>query len=293
MEDVYVVGVGMTPFGRMLDKDIKTMTKEAVNAALADAGLATTALEAAYFANASQGHMEKQHMVRGQIALRSMGIGQIPVVNIENACASGSSALNLAVTFLKAGDGDVALAVGAEKMFSRDRELMFGSFDSAWDISRKDEIGERLMKLGEGIDPPPGTTSDKPYSVFMDVYAAFSRFHMARFGTTQRQIAAVAAKNHRHSVENPLSQFRTPYSIDEVLSAPPITYPLTLPMCSPVSDGAAAVVVTTAAGLKRYGIDRSRAIRVLASVVQTGSDRDPSDVENHCTARAEIGRAHV
>jgi acetyl-CoA acetyltransferase len=286
MEDIYVVGVGMTPFGRMLNKDIKTMTKEAVDAALADAGLKAAALEAAYFGNASQGHMEKQHMVRGQIALRSMGIGQIPVVNVENACASGSSALNLAVNFLKAGDGDIALAVGAEKMFSRDRELMFGSFDSAWDISRKDQISERLMKLGEGIYPPDGTTSDKPYSVFMDVYAAFSRYHMARFGTTQRQIAAVAAKNHRHSVENPLSQFRTPYSIDEVLSAPPITYPLTLPMCSPISDGAAAVVVATAAGLKRYGIDRSRAIRVLASVVQTGSDRDPSDVENHCTARA-------
>src|SRR5450759_2197240 len=286
MEDVYVVGVGMTPFGRMLDKDIKTMTKEAVNAALADAGLEATALQAAYFANASQGHMEKQHMVRGQIALRSMGIGQIPVINVENACASGSSALNLAVNFLKAGDGDIALAVGAEKMFSKDRELMFGAFNGAWDVSRKDEIGERLMKLGEGVDAPPGTTSDKPYSVFMDVYAAFSRYHMARFGTTQRQIAAVAAKNHRHSVQNPLSQFRTPYSIDEVLSAPPITYPLTLPMCSPVSDGAAAVVVATANGLKRYGIDRSRAIRVLASVVQTGSDRDPSDVENHCTARA-------
>jgi acetyl-CoA acetyltransferase len=286
MEDVYVVGVGMTPFGRMLDKDIKTMTKEAVNAALADAGLETTALQAAYFANASQGHMEKQHMVRGQIALRSMGIGQIPVVNVENACASGSSALNLAVNFLKAGDGDIALAVGAEKMFSKDRELMFGAFDGAWDVSRKGEIGERLMKLGEGIDPPPGTTSDKPYSVFMDVYAAFSRYHMARFGTTQRQIAAVAAKNHRHSVENPLSQFRNSYSIDEVLGAPPITYPLTLPMCSPVSDGAAAVVLATEDGLRRYGIDRSRAIRVLASVIQTGSDRDPSDVEKHCTARA-------
>ena len=286
MEDVYVVGVGMTPFGRMLDKDIKTMTKEAVNAALADAGLEATALQAAYFANASQGHMEKQHMVRGQIALRSMGIGQIPVVNVENACASGSSALNLAVTFLKAGEGDIALAVGAEKMFSKDRELMFGAFDGAWDVSRKDEIGKRLMRLGEGVDAPPGTTSDKPYSVFMDVYAAFSRYHMARFGTTQRQIAAVAAKNHRHSVENPLSQFRNSYSIDEVLSAPPITYPLTLPMCSPVSDGAAAVVVATESGLRRYGIDRSRAIRVLASVVQTGSDRDPSEVENHCTARA-------
>jgi acetyl-CoA acetyltransferase len=120
----------------------------------------------------------------------------------------------------------------------------------------------------------------------MDVYAAFSRLHMATFGTTQRQIAAVAAKNHQHSVENPLSQYRMPYSIDEVLNAPPISYPLTLPMCSPVSDGGAAVVLATASGLKRHGIDRSRAIRVLASVIQTGSDRDPTDFVNHCTARA-------
>jgi len=276
----------MTPFRRMLDKDIKTMTKEAVNAALADAGIETGALQAVYFANASQGHMEKQHMVRGQIALRSMGIGQIPVVNVANACASGGSALNLAVNFLKAVAADIALAAGAEKMFSKDRELMFGAFDGAWDVSRKDEIAERLMKLGEGVDAPPGTTSDKPDSVFIDVYAAFSRYHMARFATTQRQIAAVAANNHRHSVENSLSQFRISYSLDEVPNAPPIKYPLTLPMCSPVSDGAAAVVVATAKGLQRRSIDRSRAIRVLASVVQTGSDRDPSDLENHCTARA-------
>jgi acetyl-CoA acetyltransferase len=190
------------------------------------------------------------------------------------------------VNFLKAGDGDIVLAVGAEKMFSQDRDLMFGAFDGAWDVSRKDEIREQLMKLGEGVEPPPGTMSDKPYSVFMDVYAAFSRYHMARFGTTQRQIAAVAAKNHRHSVDNPLSQFRRSYTIDEVLSAPPITYPLTVPMCSPVSDGAAAVILATAEGLKRYGLDASRAIRVLASVVQTGSDRDASAVENHCTALA-------
>ena len=113
-----------------------------------------------------------------------------------------------------------------------------------------------------------------------------SRYHMARFGTTQRQIAAVSAKNHRHSVENSLSQFRVAYSIDEILSAPPITYPLTLPMCSPISDGAAATIVATAEGLKRCGIDKSRAIRVLASVVQTGSDREPSEVEKHCTALA-------
>lgn len=291
MGNVYVVGVGMTQFGRMLDTDIKTLTREAVDAALADAGLDTGDIGAAFFANASQGHMEGQHMIRGEIALRSMGIGGIPVFNIENACASGSAALNLAISYVKAGERDVALAVGAEKMYSRDRERMFAVFDSAWDVHRDKEIRDRLIELGKSVEPPPGTMSDKPYSVFMDVYAAFSRYHMARFGTTQRQIAAVSAKNHRHSVENPLSQYRTAYSVDEILAAAPIAYPLTVPMCSPVSDGAAAAVVTNEEGLKRLRLHRSRAIRVLASVVQTGSDRSPSEVEKHCTALA-AGRAY-
>ncbi len=286
MSDIYVVGVGMTPFGRMLDTDMKTLSRGAVDAALGDAGLQKADIEAGFFANASQGHMERQHMIRGEILLREMGIGGIPVVNVENACASGSTAFNLAVTFLKAGEGDVALALGAEKMFSSDRKLMFEAFDSAWDVSREGEIRNRLLALGEGVEVPEGSTSDKPYSVFMDVYAAFSRQHMKRFGTTQRQIAAVAAKNHRHSVENPLAQFRNAYSVDEVLNAPPITYPLTLPMCSPISDGAAAAILVTKRGLKRLGLDESRAIRVLASVIQTGSDRDPSEVERHCTALA-------
>jgi acetyl-CoA acetyltransferase len=286
MEHVYVVGVGMTPFGRMPDRSIKDLTREAVEAALADAGLAAGALQGAYFANASQGHMEGQQMIRGQVALRAMGIGGIPVVNVENACASGSSALSLAVSFVRGGEGEVALAVGAEKMHSRDRDRMFSVFDSAWDVHEAEAIRDRLLELGRGVEVPPGTTSPRPYSVFMDVYAAFSRMHMKRFGTTQRQLAAVAAKNHRHSVHNPLSQYRDSYTIDEVLAAPPITWPLTLPMCSPISDGAAAVVVCSAAGLKRLGLDAGRAIRVLACVVHTGSDRDPQDVANHVTALA-------
>ncbi len=285
MDNVYVVGVGMTQFGRLLDTDIKTMTREAVDAALVDARLGTNDIGAAFFANASQGHMEGQHMIRGEIALRSMGIGGIPVFNIENACASGSAALNLAISHVKAGESDVALAVGAEKMYSRDRERMFAVFDSAWDVRDK-EIRDRLIELGKSVEPPPGTMSDKPYSVFMDVYAAFSRSHMKRFGTTQRQIAAVSAKNHRHSVENLLSQYRAAYTVDEVLAATPIAYPLTVPMCSPVSDGAAAAIVTNEEGLKRLRLDKPRAIRVLASVVQTGSDRSPSEIEKHCTALA-------
>jgi acetyl-CoA acetyltransferase len=253
MQDIFIIGVGMTPFGRMLDVDLKTMTRQATDAALADAGIDKSDLEGAYFANVSQGHMERQHMIRGEIVLRSMGIGGIPVINVENACASGSSAFNSAVNFVRAGQGDVALAVGAEKMYSRDRDLMFSVFDSGWDVSTRDETVARLAKMGEGVKVPGGTMSTKPYSVFMDVYAAFSRFHMKRFGTTREQLAAVAAKNHDHSIHNPQSQYRNGYTVEEVLAAPPIAYPLTLPMCAPISDGAAAVIVCNKSGLSRLG----------------------------------------
>lgn len=283
MEDVYVIGVGMTPFGKLQELSVKQLTQQAVEGALTDAGCAGKDLDGAFFSNAVQGHMEGQHIIRGQIALRAMGIQGIPVVNVENACASASSAFNLAVNFLRAGAGDVAVAVGAEKMFSDDKERMFSAFDSGWDIYSADEIRQRLLKLGAGVDVPPNTTSPRPYSVFMDVYAAFARFHMRKFGTTQRQIAAVAAKNHDHSVNNPLAQYRKPFTVDEVLAAAPITYPLTLPMCAPISDGAAAAVLCTKSGLRRHGIDGKRAVRVLASVMQTGSDRMPDEFDKHCT----------
>jgi acetyl-CoA acetyltransferase len=286
MEEIFIIGVGMTPFGRMLDVDLKTMTRQATDAALTDAGIAKSDLNAAYFANVSQGHMERQHMIRGEIALRSMGIGGIPIVNVENACASGSSAFNSAVNFVKAGQGDVALAVGAEKMYSRDRDLMFSVFDSGWDVSTRDETVARLAKMGEGVEVPDGTMSNKPYSVFMDVYAAFSRFHMKRFGTTREQLAAVAAKNHNHSIHNPQSQYRNGYTVDEVLAAAPITYPLTLPMCAPISDGAAAVVICNKNALARVGLDGRRAVRVLATVVLSGAEREPEEVEKHVSALA-------
>jgi acetyl-CoA acetyltransferase len=286
VQDIFIIGVGMTSFGRMLDVDLKTMTRQATDAALSDAGIEKSDLNAAYFANVSQGHMERQHMIRGEIALRSMGIGGIPVINVENACASGSSAFNSAVNFVKAGQGDVALAVGAEKMYSRDRDLMFSVFDSGWDVTMRDETVARLAKMGEGVKVPDGTMSSKPYSVFMDVYAAFSRFHMKRFGTTSAQLAAVAAKNHNHSIHNPQSQYRNGYTVEEVLAAPPIAYPLTLPMCAPISDGAAAVVICNRSGLARLGLDGRRAVGVLASVVLSGADREPEEVEKHVSALA-------
>jgi acetyl-CoA acetyltransferase len=136
------------------------------------------------------------------------------------------------------------------------------------------------------MEAPPGSQSTKPYSVFMDVYAGFCRAHMDRFGTTQRQLAAVSAKNHMHSVHNPLAQYREPYSVEEILAAPPITYPLTTPMCSPICDGSAAAVLCGAAGLSRLRGDAARAVRLLASVTTSGSDRAADDFGNAAAAIA-------
>jgi acetyl-CoA acetyltransferase len=281
---IFVAGVGMTAFGRHLDRSIKQLTREAVEAALADAGCEAAALEFAAFSNSMQGHMEGQHSVRGQIALRAMGIDAIPVVNVENACASGSSALAVAAAALGSGMADVALAVGVEKLFSDDRSRMFSAFDSGWDVSTAGVNREYLLALGAGVEIPDGSQSDRPYSVFMDVYAALARQHMRLHGSTQEQFAAVAAKNHRHSVHNPLAQYRKPFTTEEVLSAPPITYPLTVPMCSPVSDGAAAVVLCTERALARLGRRRAIALRAISS--RGGSERAADALDRHVTRRA-------
>lgn len=282
---VYIAGIGMTPTGKFLDRSIKQLTADAVTAALADAGLAAGDIQAAFYSNATQGVLEGQTMVRGQIALRDMGFQSIPIYNLENACASASSAFNLAVQAVRAGEAEIALAIGAEKMFCADKAKMFSVFDGAWDVHQVDANKTALLQMGQGIEPPEGSTSKSPYSLFMDIYAAFGRFHMREFGTTQRQFAAVASKNHGHSVHNPLAQYRTAYTVDEILAAPPITYPLTLPMCAPISDGAAAALVCSEAALARIA-ERRRAIRVLASVVATGATRRPEDISKHVTVKA-------
>jgi len=287
MTQVYVAGVGMTPFVRHLDKSIHDLSGAAAALALQDAGAEGAAVEAVYFASATNGALQGQHSIPGPIAARRAGLSGVPVFSVENACASGSSAFNLAVQAIKAGEADVVLALGAEKMNIADKARMFAVFDSGWDVETVEANKATLLALGAGIEPPPGTTSDKPYSVFMDVYAAFCRQHMRRYGTTQRQIAAVAAKNHQHSVHNPLAQFRDALSIEQVMVAPPITWPLTLPMCSPISDGAAAAILCSPAGLRRMG-NAGRAVKVLSSVILTGIEHAPEDREQGIGYRAAM-----
>jgi len=285
MNEVYVAGVSMTHFGKHLNRSTKDLAAEALNGALADAGARREQIGAAFYGNCVQGHMEGQDMIRGEIALRAAGIEKIPVINVENACATGSTALHMAIAYVKSGACDIALAIGVEKMFSTDKALTFAAFDGAWDVHTVEKNRDLLMSIGDGVPVPPGSQSDKPYSVFMDVYAGLCRLHMKTFGSTQRQLAAVSAKNHQHSTMNPLSQYQQAYSIDEVLAAPPITYPLTLPMCSPISDGAAAAIICNAAGLAKLG-GAKRAKRVLASVLQTGSDRSASNYPEHASRLA-------
>lgn len=283
MTDVFVIGTGMTPFGKFPDKSVKDLTRDAVELALRDAGCRIADIEAAWFSNTTQRVIEGQYLIPGQIALGAMGIEEIPIVNVENACASAGTALFEARNYLKAGLADVVLAVGAEKMYSEDRERMFRVFDGGWDVHRAAELYSGLVELGREVSAPDNQNGGQR-SVFMDVYAALARFHMKTYGTTQRQLAAVSAKNHDHSAMNPLSQYRDKMSIEQVLEARTVCWPLTLPMCAPISDGAAAVVLCSAHALKRF--DRSRAVKVLASVIGTPVRRQPEDAERHVTRLA-------
>ncbi|MFK7963095.1 MAG: thiolase family protein, partial [Burkholderiaceae bacterium] len=216
---------------------------------------------------------------------REMGIGGIPVTNIENACASASTALHQAYVYLRAGMADVALAVGAEKLYHYDKSKSFEVFNGAWDIATVDASAQALLKMGEGIDAPAGVqTHAQVRSVFMDIYAALAKHHMKHAGTTARQLAAVAAKNHQHSTMNPLSQYQTSMTIDEVLAARMISWPLTLPMCAPISDGSAAALLVREEALDRF--DRSKAIRIDASVLASGADRPFDELSQHVCRQA-------
>ncbi|ALG83234.1 thiolase [Gordonia phthalatica] len=271
----------MTEFGVHRALSVKQLVASAVGDALADAGAETGSLDVAFFGTATQGRLEGQTSVPGEIALREMGIGAIPVFNVENACATGASAFALACAHLRAGLADVALAVGVEKMHTDDPAAAMAVFEGGFDVNDRAGLDRDLAILGGASD----TSDVGRRSIFMDIYAAMARSHMGLYGTTAEQIAAVASKNHAHAIDNPRAFYRKNFTIEEVLAARPLAPPITVPMCSPVTDGAAAAIVCTEAGLKRLraaGVP----VRVLAFSVATGTDRDITNFENHVSSRA-------
>lgn len=287
MAAVYIAGVGMTRFGRSPESSVKDLTRAAVTAALRDAGCDRRGPGMAFFANCTQRVLEGQSAVAGQVALRAMGLDRLPVVNVENACASGTAAFHLACTHVRAGVSDIALAVGCEKMYTADRARVFTMFEGGWDVHDSARIVAGLRALGAGVEPPAGSVvPTEAKSVFMEVYAALAKFHMRTYGLTARQLAIVAAKNHFHSTLNPLSQYQVDLSVEQVVGARVVAWPLTVPMCAPVSDGAAAAVVCNERGLAHLAA--SRRVAVLACVAGDGIDRDGADLEQHITRRAAL-----
>lgn len=230
---VYVIGGGMVPFGRYDDVPAEQLAARACLEAVKDSGLASSQIDAAYFGHVRQG------MTFGARVLDTIGIAGIPVVNVENACASSSTALHLACMAVAAGQYDQMLVVGAEKM----------------------QPG--LLQINEMMD------SDLEALIGMTVpsrSALFASRYGAKYPLTARDLAAVSVKNRRNAAANPYAQFREEVTVEEVMASPMISSPLTRLMCCPTSDGAAAIVIGNAAVARRHGAK----VEIRGSVIQGG-----------------------
>jgi acetyl-CoA acetyltransferase len=266
-----VAGVGMTHFGKHLDTGLKALGAEAVSAAIADAGIGQDDLEAAWVGNAAAGLVTGQESIRGQVILRSIGLGRIPVVNVENACASASTALNQAAAMVTAGMYDIVLALGVEKLYHADKKKSFAAFSGAVDVEAMAAIMAGLQQgAAEGGAKSASSGAGEKRSMFMDIYAAMARRHMGMYGTTAEQFAMVSAKNSFHGSMNPRAQFREAMTVEEVMAAPMIAEPLTRPMCSPIGDGAAAVVLVSQKKARELGIQKP--VKLVTSVLMSGWD---------------------
>ena len=271
--NAYVVGVGMTLFGKHLDRGLKSLSAEAVSAAIADAGISPAQIQAAYMSNAAAGVMTGQEMIRGQVCLRPLGIGGIPVINVENACASASTAFNQAAAMVSAGLYDIVLAAAVEKLYDENKAKSFAAFGGGIDVeAMRAQIAE--AKKAEASAPKAAAAdAGSKGTIFMDFYAASARIHMKLYGTKAEDFAAISVKNSFHGSMNKRAQFREALSLADVLSAPLIADPLTRPMCSPIGDGAAAVVIMSERKARELGL-LDRAVRVLSSVLRSGFDHD-------------------
>jgi acetyl-CoA acyltransferase len=223
-----VVGAAMTRFGRYPEDSLKTLAGPAVLEALADAGLEPEDVDMAFVANAMASLITGQVSVLGQSVLRHLGFSGIPVYNVDNACAGGASAFNLAVHAIRAGAAEAVLVLGVEKMVTGDRALTYRALNGAADVD---------FVAGSGIEPGSG-------SVFVAaVYPPRVKAYADRYALSGTTLAQIAVKNRAHAALNPMAQYVTPMTVDEVLQSRTIVDPVTALMCAPISDGAAAVVL--------------------------------------------------
>jgi acetyl-CoA acetyltransferase len=259
-----IVGVGMTAFGKYIGSGLRALTHEAVGFALKDSGMTIDEIDMIYFANAAGGLVTGQEMIPGQAAMRGLNVSGIPIVNVENACASGSSAIHLACMAVSSGQYENVLIVGAEKMIHADKAVTFRALAAAVDLEEEANAAHETQVESSG-------------SRFMDIYAGKARKYMHASGATAADLAQVSVKSREAASLNPVAQFRTRVTVDEVLAGRLIAAPLTLLMCAPNSDGAAAIVMTSEANARKR---KNHYVRVEASAVVSGigNPREPNTV---------------
>ena len=282
MKDVYIIAAACTAFGKHADKSFQDLARMAYLDALADCGLpaskgAGRLIEQAWFGNCGMGQWG-QGGIRGQVAFTPLveeGLfpERVPMINVEGGCATAAFAFHGAWKDVLSGECEVSLALGVEKLVSPDRpgrvpEIFATGIDQLdrdkW-LTYYEKAG---AEAGKSFETGPGRT------VFMDTYAMQAAWHMKHYGTTQRQIAAGAAKNHYHGSLNPKAQYRFEVSVEEVLADREVSYPLTRSMCAPMGDGAAAAILCSEAALANFPKSaQARAVKVRTSTLSGGKYR--------------------
>ena len=252
MNKVYVVGVGMTKFEKPETRQWRyfDMAREAGTAALDDAGLRYEQIE-----QVAAGYVFGPSTC-GQRAAYELGLTGVPVYNVNNNCATGSTALLMAAQWVAGGLNDCVLALGFEQM---KKGALGGGMNN--DDFNASPLARHYTLMAElhGFEPTPPTAQ---------IFGDAAREHMDKYGTTAEQLAMVAAKNHKHSVGNPNAQFQVEYSVQDILSAKEIHRPLTKLQCSPTSDGAAAAVVVSERFVDEHGLG-DQAVQIVAQAMAT------------------------
>ncbi|MEN8197507.1 MAG: thiolase family protein, partial [Pseudomonadota bacterium] len=243
----YMIGAYSTQFKRWPEKSYKDLTRDAYLGVLGDAGYENgDEIEFAWFSNCGM-WVDDQASIRGQVCFTPLvreGLfpERVPMINVEGGCASAHMALHGAWKDILSGQSDVSLAIGVEKLFNRDApEKTMAAYQAGIDNLDPEQWREYYGAAGERVGVPFEPEPDR--TIFMDTYAMQARHHMNKYGTTARQIATAAAKNHSNGALNPKAQYSFQLTPEDVLADRPISPPLTRSMCSPVGDGAAAVIL--------------------------------------------------
>jgi acetyl-CoA acetyltransferase len=254
----------MTRFGKYLDKSLKDLGRVACWDAMKNAGMNPLEIQAGYMGNAAGGALTSQTMVLAQVVFREVGVVGVPMMNIENACASGSTALFQAWRDIQAGFYDTAIVAGVEKLYASDTQKTMAALAGG---------GDAELEMSVGVNFPAH-------------WALRATKRMELFGTTREHFAKVTIKNHKNGCYNPRSQYQKEFTMEDVLGSRMIATPMSQLECSPIGDGAAALILCEASKARKY---TDKPIIIAGCGLSTGSYQETRDITfNDIEQRAAV-----